>query len=414
MRITGDGVVWTVPSQSSPSTSYRVTLLPPSCECEDFQLRKEACKHILAAQFVSERTGGLAAPAVDTEVAPKKPTYGQDWKAYTQAQRNEKNRFQVLLAELCSGFVEPPHTGVGRKPVPLADRLFSVCFKVWSTLSSRRFDCDLQEAVARGRLSRPLHPNKVNCFLEDAELTPYLKTLVMRSSLPLKAIETDFAVDSTGFSTSKFVRWFDHKYGVVKKEHNWVKAHLACGVNTHIVTAVAIYHRDAADCPLLPELVKRTAENFTVKEVSADKAYLSVENVEAICAAGGVPFIAPKLNTNGAAGGLFEKMIHYYQYQREDFLKFYHKRSNAESTISAIKRKHLDAVRSRTQAAMVNEVLVKLICNNLWCVILSQCVLGVEPIFWQNETHEEGAGDGPAILPMIRPAKNEMGDGETK
>lgn len=37
--------------------------------------------------------------------------------------------------------------------------------------------------------------------------------LVTLSSLPLQAVETDFAVDASGFSTSRFVRWFDAKYG---------------------------------------------------------------------------------------------------------------------------------------------------------------------------------------------------------
>src|SRR5262245_62065728 len=40
------------------------------------------------------------------------------------------------------------------------------------------------------------------------------------------------------------------------------------------------------------------------------KGYLSVENVEVIAALGGEAFIAPKSNTTGAAGGLFEKMVH--------------------------------------------------------------------------------------------------------
>src|SRR5947209_19232252 len=96
-----------------------------------------------------------------------------------------------------------------------------------------------------------------------------------------RTIETTFAVDSSGFSTSRFVRWYDHKYGVERKEHEWVKVHLACGVKTHVVTAAVIYGKDAADSPILPELVKTTAEGFTVREVSADKGYLSVENVEA-------------------------------------------------------------------------------------------------------------------------------------
>jgi hypothetical protein len=68
-----------------------------------------------------------------------------------------------------------------------------------------------------------------------------------------------------------------------------------------VVTA-AIYGRDANDSPILPELVAQTAEGFTVKEVSGDKGFLSAENVEAIAAAGGVAFIAPKSNTTGGIG----------------------------------------------------------------------------------------------------------------
>jgi len=26
--------------------------------------------------------------------------------------------------------------------------------------------------------------------------------------------------------TSRFIRWFDHKYGVERKEHEWVKVHI--------------------------------------------------------------------------------------------------------------------------------------------------------------------------------------------
>ncbi len=185
---------------------------------------------------------------------------------------------------------------------------------------------------------------------------------------------------------------------MTRSGHDWVKVHIATGVKTGVVTAAAIYGRDAADSPILPELVKGTAENFAVKEVSADKGYLSAENVEVVCAAGAAPFIAPKCNTTGAAGGLFEKMFHYYQFRREDFLQHYHKRSNVESTFSAIKRKFGDNVRSRAPAAMVNEVLAKLVCHNLCVVHSSHVELGIETVFWQDER------SGPAdVLPLVRP-----------
>jgi len=399
-RIVFDNGVWLVPSQSS-ATKYRVALNPVSCTCEDFLLRQEACKHVLAVRLTCERERGVKGPDIVTDEVPRRPTYKQNWPAYNLAQREEKRRFQVLLHDLCSHLPEPLHDCRGRKPVSVADKLFSVCFKVYSTVSSRRFGTDLEEAFEKGYLARNLHPNKVNIILEAADITPHLHALIARSALPLRVVDTDFAVDSSGFSVSKFVRWFDEKYGRERSGKDWVKVHIACGVKTHVVTAAAIYDRDAADCPILPELVKATAKNFTVDEVSADKGYLSAENVELIDSVGGTPFIAPKTNTTGAAGGLFERMFHYYQFRREEFLQHYHKRSNVESTFSAIKRKFGDNVRSRTDTAKVNEALVKLVCHNLCCVIMSQCELGIAPVFWEDE---RPANENLEVLPFVRPA----------
>src|SRR5215831_5401144 len=102
------------------------------------------------------------------------------------------------------------------------------------------------------------------------ELTPILRDLIVQSALPLRVVETAFAPDSSGFSTSRFVRWYDEKYGVERSGHDWVKAHIMTGVKTNIVTAVEIEGRDAADSPMFKPLVETTATNFAVKEVPAD------------------------------------------------------------------------------------------------------------------------------------------------
>jgi transposase len=44
---------------------------------------------------------------------------------------------------------------------------------------------------------------------------------------------------------------------------------------------------------------------------------------------------------------------------REEFLRHYHKRSNVETAVMMIKSKFGDAVRSKTEVAMRNEVLCK-------------------------------------------------------
>jgi transposase len=313
----------------------------------------------------------------------EKVTYKQDWPAYNLAQSIEKDRLQVLLFDLCKGLVEPERPVTrGQKPHTLRDTIFATVFKVYSTFSSRRFTCDLDEAHRRGYLSKTIPGVKTTAFMENADLTPVLKELIVKSAAPLKAVETAFAIDSSGFSTCKFERWYDHKYGVTKMRHVWVKCHIACGVKTNVVTAVRILDKDAADCPQFVPLVKDTRKEFSISEVSADKAYLSVENFEEVAGMGGNAFIQFKSNSTGGAGGLFEKMFHYFQFQKEEYMAHYHKRSNVESTFSAVKRKFGDSVRSKNDVAMVNEVLCKLLCHNLCCVIQEQCELGIEPIFW--------------------------------
>jgi hypothetical protein len=130
----------------------------------------------------------------------------------------------VLLHELCQTVEEPLRdpSKTGCKPVPLADQVFACAFKIYSTVSTRRFACDLNDAHAKGYLSRPIHPNKVNAFLENPALAPVLGSLIVRSSLPLRAVETQFAGDSSGFSASRFVRWYDEKYGVTRSGKDWV------------------------------------------------------------------------------------------------------------------------------------------------------------------------------------------------
>ena len=128
-------------------------------------------------------------------------------------------------------------------------------------------------------------------------------------------------------------------------------------------------------------------------EVAADKAYAGTENFQVVEDAGGTLYAPFRSNTTGAVGGIFEKAFHYFCLNREEFLKHYHKRSNVESTFSMVKRKFGDAVRSKTDTAMRNEVLAKFVCHNLCCLISAWYELGVEPVFGGCTQI-----DGPALI----------------
>jgi len=133
-------------------------------------------------------------------------------------------------------------------------------------------------------------------------------------------------------------------------------------------------------------LLKTTAKAFTISEVSADKAYGSFRNYDAISTNGGTPFIAfrghTSIETAGQHGGLWEQMFHYFMFKRDEFLTHYHKRSNVESTFSMLKRKFGDSLRSKTDTAMLNETLCKVICHNVVVLIHEMHELGIEPKFW--------------------------------
>ncbi len=388
---------YSVPSQSGRGT-YTVILdeRDSVCDCPDFELREKACKHIMAVRLFVRRQERGVEQSEDVQPAKKvkRKTYPQDWPNYNAAQTSEGRHFPELLADLCRGVEEPSRKGRGRKPVPLADQVFAATMKVYSLFSARRFMSDLDESQRRGFVAG-MQFNAVLRALGNPALTPILHELIRQSSLPLRVIETTFAPDSSGFCTSRFIRWFDVKYGVTREEAEWVKVHLMTGVKTNIVTAVIILDKNANDCPQLPPLVNATAKAFTVNEVCADKAYTSVENFEAVAALGGTLYAPFKTNHTGAAGGLFEKMFAQFMLYREGYLKHYHQRSNVESTFSSIKRKFGDSVRSKSDKAMENEALCKILSHNICCCISAWYELGIEPEFG-------GADDGPRDVLRFR------------
>lgn len=270
--------------------------------------------------------------------------------------------------------------------------LFASVFKVYVGFSSRRFTCDLHDAYANGLIDSKPHFNSVSRYLSDPALTDTLKYLVALSSLPLKAVESDFAVDSSGFSTSRFARWYSKKHGRVKDNREWVKVHLMCGVNTKTVTSVEVSGWTAHDTNYFVPLVERTAGNFQLGDALADKAYLSRKNLRAVEELGGTPFVPFKSNTvepTEEEEPIWAKMYFYFMYNRLAFMEHYHMRSNIESAFSMIKGKFGDSVRSKSDTGQVNEALCKVLCHNICVLIQAIHALGVEPNF--------GAESRPAL-----------------
>ncbi len=383
-KLTCQGGMWLVPSQSGP-TEYTVDPDPqtPSCSCPDFEARQLRCKHIYAVEITLKREIVNDGPTQTvTETVTVKKSYTQEWSAYNQAQQTEKSHFLALLYELCSK-VEEPIQVMGRPRIALRDMLFAVTYRTYTMMSARRFASDMRDALAKGYVKRAPSFNSVFTYSQMESLTPYLKQLIAESAKPLQSIETDFAVDASGFSTCTYVRWFDAKYGKNESWHDWVKMHVVCGVKTHIVTGVEVTRATKHESPLYPDLLKQTAKaGFTMREVSADKGYISQKNLQATVDMGAAPFIPFRSNVQPDRGtDLWSKMFFYYNFKWDEFYQHYHKRSNVETTFSMIKAKFGERLRSRTETAQVNEALAKVLAHNLCVVIQSMYELNITPEF---------------------------------
>jgi transposase len=370
---------WIVPSQSS-GKKYHVDE-EFVCDCPDSVGRGVTCKHAFASRYYLQIEQDTPE---GTETTKVRLTYPQAWKAYTAAQTSEVRLFDELLKDLVSEYDQPiAKRGRGRPETPLNTSLYCAIQKVYSQLSSRRAASLFKNSEEREQIKRAPNYNVVNIFLNREDITPILEDLVTITARPLQSVETEFAVDSSGFRTTGFTEYCHQKHGG-GKPYKWLKAHICVGVKTNIITAVNVTPGYSADSPEFDPLVTRTAEDgFTTNEVSADMAYSSRDNLALVDELEGVAYIPFKSGSTGRSKGspIWKKMFRYFQYHEDEFLEHYHKRSNVETTFAMIKMKLGDKLKSKKWISQKNELLCKIIAHNIVVLIHEMFELGIEPNF---------------------------------
>ncbi len=366
-----NGNTWIVPSQSCSKTYEVVLGIGNSrCTCPDYIERGMKCKHIFSVEFTITKQKN--ADGTTTITQTKRITYAQNWSAYNLSQITEKERFMELLQGLIENVPENHREGRGRPQMPIRDLLFASTLKVFSQFSLRRFMTDLRVAKDKGYVGNVPCYSLVGKFMEREDITPILSDLITQSSLALRSVEVDFAVDSSGFRTTKFNDFCREKHNT-KQSHEWLKAHVITGVKTNVITGVEI--NMGGDSPQFIPLVKATHDaGFTIREVSGDKAYLSRDNLDGVADMGAIAYIPFKANSSqySRGGRVWNKMFYYFQLCREEFMAHYHKRSNVETTFFMIKSKFGDMLKSKTRTAQTNELLLKILCHNI--VVLNSAV----------------------------------------
>ncbi len=375
IKETKDG--WLVQSQTS-NTFYKVNQ-DFICDCLDSELHNTTCKHAYAVRYYLDIEKHKES-GIETERI--KLTYKQAWSAYNQAQTSEGTMFDELLRDLVYSIDDPMQMqGVGRPHLLVQDQLFVAIKKVYSQMSCRRSISLFGQAVEKGQITYKPHFNTITAFLNQNKTEAMLQKLVAVSAAPLKEVETEFAIDSTGFRTRCYGAYCEGKYPS-KRQHKWIKLHASIGTKTHIITSVKILEEHSGDSPQLISLAQQVIDNgFTIHKVLADGAYSSRANLDYISKINATPYIPFKENSTGNSKGslVWRRLYFYFKMNQDEFMANYHKRSNIESVFAAMKKKLGDSLKSKTQRAQVNELLCKVIAYNIMVLIAEIHELGINP-----------------------------------
>jgi transposase len=316
------------------------------------------------------------------DVPEIKIIYSQDWPKYDQACRKEK----LMFLRIIKGAVEElnlkyRYTGNGRPPAFYGDIVKSLLIKSYHNYSSWRTESELKICKAMGILDNYPKRATINKYMKDSKVSAMLQDILKMIAEPLATIETDFAVDATGFSKSygnstwKRIR---HTPAEEIQRKDYAKLHIVTGVKTNIICSALITKGTAHESPFFKTLLVDTAKTFKPQNVSADAGYLSRDNVKFVRnTLKAKPWIMPKKNTSAFTKGRmtpWNAMFYIFKQHQDVFAEFYHKRSNVESTFSSLKRKFGDFCRCKQENTQTNEILCKLVCYNA-CILAETLLL---------------------------------------
>lgn len=306
-----------------------------------------------------------------------------NWHNYNQSQTKEKTIFLELLDELCELLDTDLDNREGRNRGNDSHKIFCMCMKTYLNMSARRLISDLKLCRQLGYINSVSHFNTVLNYFNDKSLTKTLKFLIELSAKPLAQLERSFAVDSTGISCRQYIpRWSSIRQDFAK-HRDYKKIHVIFGTLSNMAITCIVTKGNKADSPYFQQLLKRTVDNFNVKEVSADMGYSAKDNLR-LCEQLNInPFIPFKTSTSGKSRGCmaWKKAYEYFKNHPEEFLKRYHLRSNSESGFFMIKNKFGDFVRNRKETAQENEILCKVLCHNITTLIQEMFLHNIEVNF---------------------------------
>ena len=217
----------------------------------------------------------------------------------------------------------------------------------------------------------PFIPSRsvLNLYANDENTKQLLSRMIQASAMFFAENEDTIILDSTWMALQMYVGGYEKVHDKKSGYDKCRKLHIAVLKNSKAIGYALTSSGTAHDSPFFEELVSTIVNNgFCINKLLADAGYSSKENY-ATCKELGIKdaYIDFRSNVTGkrAKSDLWREKVKLFKEQKEVWHESYRFRALIESVFSAIKRKHLNYLRSRNETAQDTELLLKCLVYNL-------------------------------------------------
>jgi transposase len=266
---------------------------------------------------------------------------------------------------------------MARPQIDASLMFFSTGLKVYEGKTNRAMiDC-LSRLFGDGWWAdNGFHYNRFSDYLNSLQTTAQLNWANAEVCSPLIPFVEEVMLDGTGISVTTHGSYRADRYGFLSDTARYLRLNLVMDRRFGIFPVALVTPEkgektgELSQAPLL--LARLKALGYTAKYVFGDLLYSTEPMHEAILAFGAEPVIPFKTIYTPARLPTSDLMRRFYKQflaDPEAFRARYRYRVLIEAEISALKRRFSENIRSREPIARVNEILFKVLCHNICCII---------------------------------------------
>ena len=301
---------------------------------------------------------------------------GNIFKPVIKLQKNplslerEKERF---IQNMCN-FLDPLNfesmQEMGRPRADFKDIAKAFLVMSYNSMSYRRTQSDLKKMHEEGLIKIIPSRSTLNEYANNLNSEKLIEKLIQASALFFADNEDTIILDSTWFSKKMYGGGYKK---VHDKKHAPLdvvrKLHVVCLKNSRIIAYAKATKGTEHDSPHFEDMVNSVCKKgFNIRTLLADAGYSSKNNF-VICRENGINNVFIDFRSNAsvkrAKSDIWREKLKLYKEKKEVWNESYRFRVLIEGVFSAIKRKNLNYLRSKTEIAQNVELLLKALVYNI-------------------------------------------------